>query len=84
MDCLKPPFMLTRVFQSKLSPDQIYLPLHIFLDETKIARFKDGKMYHPCFLRLVPVDSALRNTFKRGGGILIGYVPMVSHNGLGF
>jgi hypothetical protein len=52
-----------------------YLPLHIWLDQGQVSR--RVQMY-PIVLRGGWISSLVRNGSGNGGGILIGFMPMVS------
>jgi hypothetical protein len=64
--------------QSEL-PDNTHLehclaPLHIFLDEGRVTTRMN---MHPIVLRALWLNSEVRNGSGNGGGIIIGFMPMV-------
>jgi len=77
-----PSYILTdSVLQSSL-PDNgpyphCYLPLHFWLDKGLVTR--RVKKY-PMILRAAWLPRNIRNASGNGGGILLGYMPIVSHN----
>ena len=52
-----------------------YLPLLIWLDKTEVA---DGVKMHPIILRALWLPSLIRNASGNAGGVLLGYMPVVS------
>jgi len=53
-----------------------YLPLDLWLDKTDVST--TIKM-HPIVLRALWLPSLVRNASGNAGGVLIGYMPIVSH-----
>jgi hypothetical protein len=71
--------MLMMHMQSEL-PDNTQLehclaPLHIFLDEGRVSTRMN---MHPIVLRALWLNSEVWNGSGNGGGIIIGFMPMVS------
>lgn len=56
-----------------------YLPLHFWLDKGMVTR--RVKKY-PMLLRPAWLPRQIRNASGNGGGVLVGYMPIVSHNHL--
>jgi hypothetical protein len=56
-----------------------YVPLHFWLDKGLVTR--RVKKY-PMLLRPAWLPRQIRNASGNGGGVLIGYMPIVSHNRL--
>lgn len=54
-----------------------YFPLHIWLDKSNVST---GKKMHPIILRACGLPSQIRNASGNGGGILIGYMPIVGES----
>jgi len=54
-----------------------YLPLHFWLDKGMVTR--RVKKY-PMLLRPAWLPRQIRNASGNGGGVLIGYMPIVGHN----
>lgn len=52
------------------------MPLILYSDATSITRFKN-KSFHPVVLRLASMSRSIRNGYERGGGVLIGHIPLV-------
>jgi len=52
-----------------------YLPLHFWLDKGLVTR---RVCKYPMVLRPVWLPRQIRNASGNGGGILVGYMPMVS------
>jgi hypothetical protein len=69
--------------KSELPDDDIfphcYLPLHFWLDKGLVTR--RVKKY-PMLLRPAWLPRQIRNASGNGGGVLIGYMPVVSHKRL--
>ena len=67
--------------QSELPEDDIfphsYLPLHFWLDKGLVTR--RVKKY-PMILRPAWLPRQIRNASGNGGGVLIGYMPVVSYS----
>ena len=67
--------------QSELPEDDIfphsYLPLHFWLDKGLVTR--RVKKY-PMILRPARLPRQIRNASGNGGGVLIGYMPVVSYS----
>ena len=63
--------------QDNLGSKGILAPLSFYADSTNISSF-NGKKFHPVIARFAPIPSYIRNGFGRGGGTLIGYIPLVS------
>jgi hypothetical protein len=56
-----------------------YLPLHLWLDKGLVTQ--RVKKY-PMLLRAAWLPCQIRNASENGGGVLIGYMPIVSHDRL--
>ena len=56
-----------------------FFPLHLWMDKAKVSK-KVRK--HPIVLRAACLPSSIRNGSGNGGGVLIGYMPVVSYHSL--
>jgi hypothetical protein len=50
-------------------------PLHVFLNEGRVSTRVD---MHPIVLRALWLDAEVRNGSGNGGGVIIGFMPIVS------
>jgi hypothetical protein len=70
---------LLTVQKSQLPPDvgsieSVLLALHIWLDKGNMTR---RVQLHPIVMRMAWLDVSVRNGSGNGGGVLIGFMPMV-------
>jgi hypothetical protein len=68
------PMCLQSVTQSSLPHGHYLLPIHIWLDKCKIS---DRVRLHPIVLRPLWQPVAIRNASGNGGGVILGWMPLV-------
>jgi len=64
-------------FKDHVGEDGTLVPLIFYADATSITRFKN-KSFHPVVMRIATMERSIRNSYERGGGTLIGYIPSLS------
>lgn len=67
-----------RLLQSKLTGDQVQLPLMIYSDKSNAARFSKTMDIYPALMRIANLPSHIRNrNSHHGGNTMIGLLPKV-------
>jgi hypothetical protein len=63
--------------QSRRGDVGVCVPIILYADKTTISSF-NGHTFHPIIARMGNIWGSIRNTYDRGGGFLVGYIPEVS------
>lgn len=64
------------LMQSKIADDEKPLGIYLYADKNKLSSFGTQQGY-PVVLRITNMQSHIRNGEGHGGGIVVGFLPIV-------